>query len=127
MPTYKEVRDAVEREGIDTSAYADHQIQDIIDEHPAMSLPGIIYQPPDPNRTENENKAMMAHEIEHQAQYQNGINGSTKDVILQLIQEALIGSSVYDDPTTLEGKAQQVEDNANNVLSNDQSKGNKGH
>jgi RHS repeat-associated protein len=118
IPIYQEVRNALERAGIDTAPYADYHIQDIIDEHPAMSLPGTIYQPVDPNRTVNENKAMMAHEIEHQAQYQNGINGSTRDIFEQLIHEAQRGPSVYSDPTTLESKAQQVEDNANVILNN---------
>jgi hypothetical protein len=68
----------------------------------------------------NENKALIVHEIEHQAQYQNDIYGSPKEVFEQLIQEAQRGPAVYNDPNILEGKAQQVENNANALLSSGQ-------
>ncbi len=119
MLSHQEVRDAAEKAGIDTSGYADYQIQDIIDGATAMSLPGgTIYVPdgpggenPDPafRGTQNEINALIAHENEHQAQYQNG---NLIDVFTQLIAEAQTNGAAYNTPGTLENKAQQVEDKA---------------
>jgi uncharacterized protein RhaS with RHS repeats len=116
-PTVDEVEQALEDLGIGHGFTSD-EIQGYIDGHPAMSLPGgSIYAPNDPDRTENGNKALTAHEIEHQAQYQNG---NAKEVFEQLVQEAQRGPSVYNDPNALEGKAQQVEDNALSILDSSQ-------
>jgi RHS repeat-associated protein len=115
MPTKDEVKGVATGLGV-PNMMTDGEIQAIIDEHPAMSLPGTIYVPKDPNRTKDQNKALLAHEIEHQAQYQNGLNGTTAEVFSKLVVEAQKGPSVYKDPNSLEGKAQKVEDRANNIL-----------
>jgi RHS repeat-associated protein len=112
-PTVDEVNQAFVDTNVPNNSTA-KEIGDMINEHPAMSLPGgDIYAPNDPNRTEDQNKAMIAHEIEHQSQYENG---DQTEVFGKLAEEAKQGPSVYDDPNTLEGKAQQVEDNANAIL-----------
>ncbi len=95
-----------------------------------MSLPGgTIYVPdgpggpnPDPaTRTTNgqpdQNKidALTVHEVEHQAQYQNG---NPTDVLSQLIAEAQTNGAAYRTPGTLENAAQQVENQANILQNN---------
>jgi RHS repeat-associated protein len=112
MPTYKEVRDILERNGIDTKPYADYQLQDWIESRDAISLPGTIYSP---NRgTTPADLALMAHEIEHQAQYQNN---NTKDVLQDLINEAAMpNNAAYNTPGTREYEAQQVQNRAEQQL-----------
>ncbi len=128
------MRDAAEKAGIDTSGYADYHIQDIIDNATAMSLPGgTIYVPdgpggpnPDPaTRTTNGQpdqngiNALTVHEVEHQAQYQNG---DPKEIFEKLVQEGFDGLNgiynPYTTPGTLEYAAQQVEDQANILQNN---------
>jgi len=53
----------------------------------------------------------MAHEIEHQAQYQNSNNPG--QVLEQLIREAQTNEAAYSTSGTLENQAQVVEDRAN--------------
>jgi RHS repeat-associated protein len=113
-PTYQEVRNTIESHGIDTKAYADYHIQDWVEDRDAISLPGTIYNT---NRaTTPAGLALMAHEIEHQAQYQNN---NTKDVLQDLLYEAAIpNNAAYSTLGTWEYKAQQVQDRAFEQLNN---------
>lgn len=66
---------------------------------------------------DSSNKPLTAHEIEHQSQYQNG---DKKDVFERLVGESLDKASGKSDPykdnKTLEYKAQQVQERANEIL-----------
>ena len=113
MPTVDEMKEAAAKAGV-ANPYTDEQIQDLIDSHSAFSLPGTVYVPEEARGgDEDEREALIAHETEHQAQYQNG--ESPGDVLQELINEAGMPDP-YNTPGTLENQAQQVEDRANEIL-----------
>jgi len=125
-PSINDVRGAAEALGKDTSGYSDSKIQSIMDGTPAMSLPnGKIYVPDDARGTGNPNdqNALIAHEIEHQAQYTNGINGSTEQIFGRLVDEAFQAMDTnkpdpYRTQGYLEYEAQKVENRALELLNN---------
>jgi hypothetical protein len=110
MPTYQEIKSIGTDLGIDMSFITEYQIQDFIEEKDAVSLPnGFIYIKPTVNMSEKEKAALLAHEIEHQSQYQNG---SPAIVFAKLLQEAQTEGMAYVTPGNLEYDAQQVQDRA---------------
>jgi hypothetical protein len=112
-PTYKEVRNIVESYGINTRAYADYHIQDWIEDRDAISLPGTIYSPN--LGTTPADLALMAHEIEHQAQYQKNNPASVLQDLM--IEAAMPNNAAYSTPGTWEYEAQQVQNRAEQQLS----------
>ena len=113
MPTVGDVRAAAEKVGVDTSSFSDEDIQNNIDISAAMSLPGGGVYVPD-NARDNQEKlnALIAHETEHQSQYQNL---GAKDAFEQLMKETELGNKKYITEGTLEYSAQQVENRANKI------------
>ena len=113
MPTVEDMKKAAENSGV-PNPYTDEQIQAIIDSHSAFSLPGTVYVPEDVRGGDKDQReALIAHETEHQAQYQNGGN---KEILEELIEEAQMGPKVYMTPGTLEYETQQIENKANEIL-----------
>ncbi len=117
LPTVAEVRAAAASINFDMSGYTDDEIQSVINIVSALSLPnGKIYMPQ--NQTvhgrvsQQQINALLAHEVEHQAQYQNN---DARQIFGRLVQEAQMDRSVidpYKTPDCLEYEAQLIEDNA---------------
>lgn len=114
LPTVAEVRAAAVSINFDMSGYTDTEIQSVINIVAALSLPnGRIYMPANArsNNIQRYN-ALLAHEVEHQAQYQNN---DASQIFGRLVQEAQMNRSVIDPYKTLgylEFEAQQVEQKA---------------
>ena len=123
-PTINEIRTVSGKHGVDLSDKSDGEIQNYIDNTPAIALPnGTIYMNPDKKRpSTQEQKALLTHEIEHQSQYQSGKYGSREEVFQRLVEEAEMNrkkiAKVYKTPGYLEYEAQQVENRANEILRN---------
>ena len=111
-PTVQELKTIVETYRVHYT-FSDKKIKEIIDDHPAISLHGVIYISKNSrNGDKKRQQALLVHEIEHQAQYQNG---NAKEVLEQLIREYQMPDP-YNTPDTLEHTAQTVEDKALDIL-----------
>ena len=113
FPTPEEVREAGKSAGSKVlDKYSDSDITNVTSNRGAISLPDDTIYTTDPGDT-----ALTAHEIEHQSQYQNG---DKQGVFEKLVEEALEydskKSNPYEDKETLEGKAQEVENKARDIL-----------
>lgn len=112
-PTTEEVREAGKAIGSSIlDKHSDSDISNITSDRDAISLPNDTIYTKEPS-----DKALTAHEIEHQSQYQNG---DKKEVFETLVNEALDKASGKSDPYntsgTLEYKAQQVQERAGAIL-----------
>lgn len=123
MPTVDEIKEAAKSVGV-TIPGTDQDIQGMIDNSQAMSLPNdTIYVPQDPNLSDEKLAAYTNHEIDHQYTYQTE---DPKEVFEDLVNEALMGGSQYDyDPSvenltdipTREGQSQYIQDYSEDYLS----------
>lgn len=112
MPTVENIRAeaAVGSQTIDK--VSDKELNDKISSSDAMTLPsGTIYTK-DPITEDPKDKALMSHEIEHVAQYQNDDAGKVFDRIVTETQNG----NPYNTPGTLENDAQKVQDRAEEIL-----------
>ena len=121
LPTVREIRNAVSEYGLDMSGKTDEQINYIINNVAAMSLPGgKVYVPTDTNingrSSANEVIALAEHEFKHQDQYSKlGI----KDAFSRLMEEAqMVSPDPYNTPGYLENEANNFEQKANDLLNN---------
>lgn len=113
MPSVETIRTeaaAVNSKTIDK--VTDYELTDKIAASDAMTMPsGTIYTKYSVT-DDIKDKALLTHEIEHAAQFQNGNAGTVFDTI---VNETKKGDP-YNTPGTLENKAQKVQDKAESIL-----------